>query len=284
LALMTTVGWRLVPQFLDGRRGRLFAMAVSAVPPRKDRQCVLMIAPLGEEMNKCRPMLAMQARALAVSGIDTVLLDPYGTGDSSGEFADATWEIWADDICRGWDSLSAAEPRFIHVLAIRSGALLLNALAERRKLEGSRIVLWQPVVRGSDYWRNVLRMRLAALSGRDNVREIETPESVLTRDGGIEIAGYRYSSGLVESLNKTNVSPELLLPANGLLWIEITASSGATMSPGASRVVQQWRGMRLNVETSVHIGEPFWATPEISLAPPIATTTNEFFLRSGASS
>src|SRR3546814_1526626 len=49
------------------------------------------------EMNRSRRMAALQARALAALGIDVLLLDLFGTGDSAGDFRDARWEIWRED-------------------------------------------------------------------------------------------------------------------------------------------------------------------------------------------
>ena len=56
------------------------------------RSKVLYLHPFAEEMNKCRPMLALTARQLAARGVQVLAVDLHGTGDSSGEFRDARLE------------------------------------------------------------------------------------------------------------------------------------------------------------------------------------------------
>src|SRR5689334_9630124 len=75
---------------------RLFAVHWPAAAPSL-RQAVLVLPPFAEELNKCRPMLAAQARALAAAGLDVLLVDLFGTGDSDGEFVEARWERWQQD-------------------------------------------------------------------------------------------------------------------------------------------------------------------------------------------
>lgn len=51
-----------------------------------------------EEMNKSRRMTARMARALAADGWRVVQRDLLGCGDSAGDFGDATWAAWLDDV------------------------------------------------------------------------------------------------------------------------------------------------------------------------------------------
>lgn len=53
--------------------------------------------PFGEEMNKSRRTLAWSARHFARHGWAVLALDLGGTGDSAGDFGDATWAGWIDD-------------------------------------------------------------------------------------------------------------------------------------------------------------------------------------------
>src|SRR6476660_7010955 len=80
----------------DGRR----RFCILHTPPEgsaRDRTIVY-APPFGEEMNKSRRMAALQARALATAGWAVVQVDLLGCGDSDGEFADASWGRWVDDI------------------------------------------------------------------------------------------------------------------------------------------------------------------------------------------
>ena len=65
------------------------------------RGLVLYIHPFAEEMNKARRMAALQARALAQGGYSVLQIDLSGCGDSSGDFGDATWKGWVNDVVQG---------------------------------------------------------------------------------------------------------------------------------------------------------------------------------------
>ncbi len=49
-------------------------------------------------MNKSRRMAALQARAFAAMGFGVLQIDLFGCGDSSGDFSDARWDIWKQDL------------------------------------------------------------------------------------------------------------------------------------------------------------------------------------------
>jgi exosortase A-associated hydrolase 2 len=62
---------------------------------------MLFIHPFAEEMNKSRRMAAIQARAFAQAGYAVLQIDLKGCGDSSGDFGDATWQHWVNDVLLG---------------------------------------------------------------------------------------------------------------------------------------------------------------------------------------
>ena len=71
---------------------------------------VLYIHPWAEEMNKSRRMAALGSRALAAQGWAVLQVDLLGCGDSSGDFGDATWEAWLDDVTQAAQWLRARHP------------------------------------------------------------------------------------------------------------------------------------------------------------------------------
>ncbi len=252
-------------------------MWTTALPLRAGRECVLVIAPFGDEMNKCRPMFALQARKLAERGFDVLLVDLHGTGDSAGDFGDASWEQWSDDLRCAWEWLAARHPAAIHVLAARSGALLMDALTQVRTTANSKLVLWQPTIKGADYWRQVLRLRLAAQSIRGGDAQQPSSQELLEREGGIEIAGYRFSANLVRALSDAVLSAESIASFHATLWAEISVAGEATLSPVGQRTILQWQAAGAKVSAHVLSGEPFWTTPEIALVPALIDATCDFF-------
>ena len=75
------------------------------------RACVgqiVFVHPFADEMNKSRRMVAIQARTLARQGWSVFQPDLSGCGDSEGDFGDASWERWRDDLRH---AVTASSPR-----------------------------------------------------------------------------------------------------------------------------------------------------------------------------
>src|SRR6218665_17582 len=86
------------PFFLDAADG---GQRYCIHPPAQGsvkRGQMLYLHPFAEEMNKTRRMAALQARALAQAGFEVLQLDLLGCGDSAGDFGDASWQGWLDDV------------------------------------------------------------------------------------------------------------------------------------------------------------------------------------------
>src|SRR5690606_21241351 len=121
-------------------------------------------AAFADEMNKSRRMVALQARRLAGAGYAVLRPDLTGCGDSEGEFGEATWTGWVDDLLAAADWAGRQYPASAPPLWFwghRMGALLACAAAAR--LPGSRLLLWQPVTSGRTQLRQFLRLKSAGL-------------------------------------------------------------------------------------------------------------------------
>ena len=70
-------------------------------PAGEARAVVLHAHALAHEMHFARPTSARAARALAAAGFAVLQIDMYGCGDSSGEFEDASFEAWQQDLRAG---------------------------------------------------------------------------------------------------------------------------------------------------------------------------------------
>jgi len=164
------------PLFLRGSAGALFALYVPAKKP-SDRGVVL-VPPFAEEMNRARRMLRLQATALAESRISALLLDPFGTGDSAGDFADARWETWIADLRVAVMALAARGVQRVGLLGMRLGAVLAVAAAATLASPCFATALWQPVVEGNRHlaeWASRTHAagpieRLEASDRRDDAR------------------------------------------------------------------------------------------------------------------
>src|SRR5690606_9944848 len=85
---------------------------------------VLHVHPFAEELNKSRRMAALAARAFAQRGWVVLQMDLLGCGDSAGDFRDASWAGWLDDLSLAWALLATLCAAPTVVWTVRAGSLL----------------------------------------------------------------------------------------------------------------------------------------------------------------
>lgn len=243
------------------------------------RQAVLILPPFGEELNKCRPMLAAQARAFAATGLHVLLVDVFGTGDSDGEFAEARWPRWLQDLecARSWLE-TELQVESVHLLAVRAGALFVPAMLSQPGTS-PRLMLWQPVLKGADVWRQLLRMRVMADSARGQAPSSAELEARLARDGCLEIGGYTIAASLAAELGTAQLDEITVQRAAQTAWLEVSAGDPPALGTAAARVCRQWSQGGVQLLSVAVPGEPFWSTPEIGWARALLSPTSAFAAR-----
>lgn len=255
--------------------------AVLHRPPGTPRGLVVFAQPFAEEMNKSRRMAAMQARALAGQGWAVLLPDLLGCGDSTGDFGDASWTAWVDDIvhasawlraqARAWTEDASAEPPPLTLWGLRTGALLA-AEAAARLGDVQQLLFWQPALSGKTVLQQFLRLQLASqLLGGDAGGGTEALRTRLAAGDSVELAGYRLSPGLTQGLE----AARLQAPpgVRQLHWLDVSAREEATLAPGSVSTVAQWRATGCEVHAQVVTGPAFWQTTEIEDAPRLIEAT-----------
>lgn len=239
------------------------------------RGTVVLAPPLAEETNKSRRLLAEAARALAADGWQTVQVDLYGCGDSDGDFADATWTHWVQDVETA--VRTHAGDGELWLWGVRAGALLLAPLLSVRP--GANVLLWQPMIEGSATLDQFLRLRAAsAVVGGDKRDDRKTLRQRLARGESIDVAGYMLSPRLAAGLG----SARLALPpgfAGQVVWIEVVESAGGAVRAAATQAVASWRSAGHAVEFSTVVGAPFWQTVEIVEVPELVESTRHALAR-----
>lgn len=253
----------LTARFLEGARGSLL---VTMRRPRgaATGPSALVVPPFGEEMNKSRRMIAEVARTLAARGVATVLPDLFGTGDSAGEFDEATWEIWQDDVTRAAAWAASEGWAVSGLFCVRLGCVLGAELA-RDRLPGIRCtVFWQPVTDGERFLNQFLRLRVAASMMDSQKRESAGELRKRLQQGeSLEVAGYKLSARLAQDIDALRLTPALGPHLGELHWMEVVRDAAAPL-PGASSQVLE-AATAAQVATTVHqvAGEPFWSSTEI---------------------
>jgi exosortase A-associated hydrolase 2 len=264
---------QIQPFFLESPRGPLFCLFLvpGATAPVGG---VLYLHPFAEEMHKSRRMAAVQARALARAGYAVLQLDLTGCGDSAGDFGDAAWEAWRDDVRRAHAWLAAQVTGPITLWGLRLGACLaVDMAAELARV--TRLLLWQPVNNGEQFLNQFLRIKLASEMLSEGQAKTGTKDllATLASGTGIEVGGYLLGPAMAQHLARLKLPEQV--PQCAVEWIEVGAEAGAHVTPASQRVVDAWRAAGTNIHAQTVQGEPFWVTQEITECPALLAATNE---------
>jgi len=261
------------PFFLPVGRGRRFCVRYASESATASRGAIVYVHPFAEEMNKSRRMAALQARALADAGWTVLQMDLFGCGDSEGDFGQADWQQWRTDVMDAiaWlRELTGCRPS---LWGLRAGCLLACDVA--RDMEPApNLLLWQPVIAGSQSLRQFLRLKVASQlfeespSDRVGTRQIYDQ---LRRGEVVEIAGYTLSPGLALGLD----AAELTLPAHPahIAWLEVCPQAPAELAHSARDHVRSWRAAGRHVDARAVTGAAFWQTQEIAECPELILAT-----------
>ena len=235
---------------------------------------IVYIHPFAEELNRSRRMVALQARAFAAAGFAVLQIDLYGCGDSSGDFADASWSAWVSDVtmARNWLAAKTGYPPWLW--GLRSGCLLAAEAARHEPRQSAKLLFWQPVVSGRQHLNQFLRLKLAADMVQGTRGNTSAPLAAQLAAGQtVEVAGYGLSQPLASGLELANLDG---IPGGShVACIELAAATGAAMtaakspsiSPSLSGQVDRWQAAGCACSAQSLEGAPFWQAVEVELSP-----------------
>lgn len=235
------------------------------------RGAMLYVHPLAEEMNKARRMAAIQSRALADAGFAVLQIDLYGCGDSSGDFGDADWKSWLDDVLLGVNWLRSRVGAPLWLWGLRAGCLV--AVEAARSLDTAcHFLLWQPPNSGRQILQQFLRMKRASSMLDGRAREtLGSPQQELERGQSVDVGGYRLSTSLAEGLGAATLAPP---PAcERMEWLSLTMQPSSLISGTSATLLAAWRQAGAVVRHHAVVGPQFWTTVEIEYAPELVKAT-----------
>jgi exosortase A-associated hydrolase 2 len=247
--------------FVAGATGPRFRL-VSEPAGGQARGTVVLAHAFAEEMNKSRRMCALLARGLAGDGWRVVQRDLAGCGDSAGEFRDASWAGWIEDLEAELSALDGAAATPTWLWCLRGGALLAPPLLTQRPQ--LNLLLWQPAVSGAQHLQQFLRLHAGAriVGSAKGSGEQPTPAQQLRAGRTVEVGGYELSPALAGGLEQAGFD----LPAGfagRVVWFELSADENPQPSPAAARTAERLRERGVNVALEALHGPLFWQTQEI---------------------
>ncbi|MDR3298647.1 MAG: hydrolase 2, exosortase A system-associated [Candidatus Accumulibacter sp.] len=260
--------------FLPTGTGQRFCLLHPVASGVRVRGAVVYVHPFAEEMNKTRRMAALQARALASAGYAALQIDLRGCGDSAGDFGEASWQDWIDDVLlacawlRQWNE--ARNEAALWLWGLRAGCLVA-AEAARRNAAVDGLLFWQPTLSGKQQLQQFLRLKSVGdgLADREDEMSMKRLKAELARGNPVEIAGYTLSPELANGLENA----ELGLPERAVRveWLEVSATAG--LSPLAVNQLEKWRAQGHAARGAAVRGPAFWQTTEIAENPELLAAT-----------
>jgi uncharacterized protein len=228
---------------------------------------LLFCDPFAEEKKCAQRVMVEAARAFCGADIGSVRFDCRGTGDSPGEFAEATPELWVQDILAAIEYMRHE----LHVPTLGLlGLRLGGALALQAALSGGDLdflVLWEPVINGKQYLTQNLRRSMikAMLTDEEkfdagSVRQAQQEQDVFDFDGYPISAEMRRQ---IEAIDLLAAEPTAAKPT---LVVNITTREQPTQ-PSVD-LADLLGGTAVAVRQ-----EPFWARIGLIEARPVVEVT-----------
>ncbi|MFT4517653.1 MAG: exosortase A-associated hydrolase 2 [Halioglobus sp.] len=264
---MSAQSIKTTPQFMgDDSSGRFFTVTFSCMEKPKAR--IVFIPPFGEEMNRCRSLVAQQARSFATQGYACTLLDFLGTGDSQGELCDATLANWRENIRFTLEKIALEEDVPLILWGLRMGALIALDYAAKFRPAVRDIILWQPVTNGKMFVTQVLRQRVASLM----VRELpaETTKEIrqkLEEGEKVEVAGYTLGGPLMGDFERIDLAQLTDLCSGSIHWLEHVIEPGKEPGIPAQKAIVQLREQGNTVVLKTFSDPQIWQIHERDFAP-----------------
>ncbi len=141
------------PLFFGATDRRLYG--VYHPPSKGGGHAVLLCYPGIQEYNAAHWAFRRLAGMLSREGHHVLRFDYFGTGDSDGVVASATPGHWVEDVQEAAQELKdLSGSRDISLVGMRIGATMA-ALASARGLETRQLILWEPVINGRAYVREL---------------------------------------------------------------------------------------------------------------------------------
>lgn len=256
----------LHPLFLPSAHGAIYALHL---PVSTDalRGTLLWLPPFAEEANCARRHMVAAARECQAKGYASLLIDPFGTGESDGDLVEASWEIWRTNVVDAAIWLRALNAAPLWLVGVRAGALLAaDAVSD---VLPAGLLCWQPVSSGRAVLDSFLRMKLAAewaQAESANAMEIlGRLREQLASGGSVEVAGYALSAPMATALTERTLSWSRQ-SCGRVACVEfrthIEAQAVAQHTPAIARLCDGFLSAGVQVASAVCEASPFWLAHE----------------------
>jgi pimeloyl-ACP methyl ester carboxylesterase len=196
------------------------------------------------------------ARDLAQRGYPVLRFDYMGNGDSDGEFEESTLETMLSDTECAIGTLRqmAVGIETVNLLGLRLGATIAALSAEQNR-DVKKLILWEPIVNGASYMREMLRINLSTQTAVYKKILYNTDALVLMMQKGktVNVDGYEMAWPLYEQIDGINLLGRVNTCGGRVLIVQISRKDGSV-----SQVLERLKEKYLISQAVVSVEEPFW--------------------------
>lgn len=227
------------------------------LPATTPRGAVVICSPLlGEFMRNYRREVLL-ARKLAQQGFAVERFQYRFTGNSDGDEEHLSFESMREDALGSIEHIRSEAPEGpLFLVGTRWGALIAAAAAAARPDAG--LVLWEPLLDASRFFREAFRSRLVK-AVRDGVEEPTTGKELedrLRAGETVEVPAHRIHPAFYVSSVDRALGGELGTGPRDVLAIQVGPTG--SVRPDLARQAETWRAAGLRIDLAAVRGEESW--------------------------
>lgn len=245
-----------IPFFFRNDAWRLFGV-LHRPADRDAKEGFVFCAPLAEEKLWTQRVYVSFARLMADLGYPVLRFDYMGNGDSEGDFRECSVATMLADIACAVRTLREQVPALesVILLGLRFGATLAALSASDEVHTLGKLILWEPIVDGSAYMREMLRVNLATQVSAYKTIQHDTSALVYRMKQGhtVNVDGYEMSWPLYVQCEAIN------------LLNQVNTFQGPTLIVNIARKKDEVSGVLKNLQSRFRsacavlaVEEPFW--------------------------
>jgi pimeloyl-ACP methyl ester carboxylesterase len=235
------------PLFLGTMQRRIFGIHEPPAAARGPARAAVLCYPWDGEYTYAHRSMRQLAARLSMCGFHTLRFDYFGTGDSGGDPSEADLTGWQSDLDAAVEAVAdIAGATRVALIGLRVGANVAASAALRAPARTEALVLWDPVVSGAEYLRELQTTapinELSATAPRmlRDLQEIDLApviEALAVRTLFVATQTLASHEGLTASMGAMRVPMEFV--SAPCPWIEAASTSGALPTRVIHRV-EEW--------------------------------------------
>lgn len=231
-------------------------------------QAMVILSPFGEERKCAYRLLVRVARACAAQRVGVLRFDFSGTGESSGDHAEATAQQWVEDSCVALDAavrLTGVDACCI--LGARLGANLAVRVAAARS--ASTLILVEPLLTGADFLRDLeRRQQIKAMMGTGENGSSGAPDAASQWAAGtpVDFGGVEVGPRLAAELGEVDLGADLRRVQPGCA-VHLLRVTGARKFPASWQTAVEQAEQTPGGEAVILVDKPFWGQLEYYESP-----------------